>query len=126
MKATFNDKQSAINHANKNGGKVHDNRHNSTGYRGNDFTVKNSETKSEHALYSKQQLQRERSIGLQMSDRENENYFKPIDGDTYHWSAQEFENWLATKQWSEESKNSHREQFEGVITFEDGSFWYGG
>lgn len=42
-----------------------------------------------------------------------------------HWTNQQFEEWLATKSWTEETKEKHRGLFEGTIVFyDDDSFDY--
>lgn len=81
-------------------------------------------------LYSKEQLDYERSIGLQLSDAENEAYNN--DGsrneshfDSNFWTKEQFENYLSTKSWSEEIKNQHRKEFKGFISFSDyGTIFY--
>ena len=82
------------------------------------------------ALYTKEQLKKERSIGLKLTDAENENY--NADGTvntekdiTYNWTNEDFENWLSTRKWDNETKNYHRSLFKGVITFDNlGGFEY--
>jgi len=75
------------------------------------------------SLYTKEQLNYERSRGLIMSDKENESWYDD-DNDEINtktnietWSDKEFELWLNTKNWSEEIKNVHRQNFKGVIGF---------
>lgn len=40
------------------------------------------------------------------------------------WTKEEFEKWLYTKDWSEEIKNIHRENFRGYILFRQGKIIY--
>jgi len=76
-----------------------------------------------NALYSPQQLAYERSIGLELSDEANNNFYK--SDDTQNWTNEQFEAWLATKTWPEETKEKHRGLFEGQISFDgNGDFSY--
>jgi hypothetical protein len=78
-------------------------------------------------LYTKEELAYERSIGLELSDKENEAYNN--DGtrneehfDTKIWTNTQFENFLNSKSWSEDIKNGHRKEFKGTITITFTSF----
>lgn len=76
------------------------------------------------ALYSKEQLAYERSIGLEMSDYDNEHFYD-TNPNLQEWSKERFENWLATKQWSDAVKDEHRGMFKGYISFDGrGAFSY--
>lgn len=49
----------------------------------------------------------------------------PTTPGEHHWKNETFEQWLSDKQWTESVKKYHRNQFKGVIHFdEEGSFWY--
>lgn len=76
------------------------------------------------ALYTKQQLQIERSKGLVLSDYDNEHFYDP-NPNLQEWSDERFEEWLATKKWAEEVKDYHRSLFNGFISFDgNGGFSY--
>jgi hypothetical protein len=77
------------------------------------------------ALYSKKQLAYERSIGLVLSDYDNENFYNDNDNSTTHnWTKDQFEEWLSSKSWLESVKQHHREQFKGSITIGAGGISY--
>ena len=77
------------------------------------------------ALYTKEELAYERSIGLSLSDYENENFYNPSPTEqVLNWTKDQFEDYLATKGWSEEIKNNHRYQFKGTIIFDNGTISY--
>lgn len=82
--------------------------------------------KSQYALYNQKELEYNRSIGLELSDEENENFYRPNpNAQGFNWTKEQFEAWLSTKQWSEESKNRHRSLFKGYIEFDgNGAFSY--
>lgn len=70
----------------------------------------------QHALYTKEQLAYERSIGLDLSDEANENFYAP--GDTRRWYREEFEAFMASKpNWAETTKEEHRKLFTGTVCF---------
>jgi len=75
-------------------------------------------------LYSKEQLDYERSIGLQMTDEENENFYNNDEANTFNWTNQQFEEFLNTKNWREDVKNNHRNEFKGKIIITDDSICY--
>ena len=52
------------------------------------------------------------------------NFIDESDGNAYEWTLKEFEEYLDTKEWSEETKNIHRKEFKGYIKFEFGSISY--
>lgn len=73
------------------------------------------------ALYTPEQLDYERSNGLELTDSENEAYNSDgtINDDYYNWQTwtkEEFENWLSTKRWDQYIKNHHRSCFKGRIS----------
>lgn len=81
-------------------------------------------------LYTKKQLQIERSKGLILSDVENDSYNSDGSLNLPKWTikkmtAGEFEEWLAPKNWTDEVKLQHRKQFNGIIMFNaEGDFRY--
>lgn len=77
-----------------------------------------------YALYTNEQLNAERSKGLELTDYENENFYAPSNSKTYNWSKEEFESYLSTREWAEHIKENHRNKFTGTITFEDGKISY--
>lgn len=79
---------------------------------------------SNYALYTTEQLAHERSIGLELSDYDNENFYNPNSGNTYEWTTEQFEAYLSTREWSEENKAKHRGLFNGKITFDNGAISY--
>ena len=81
------------------------------------------------ALYTKEQLSYERSIGLQLSDAENEGYNSDSTvnysrAGIFNWTNQEFESWLSTKHWDERVKNMHRGEFKGLIILSETGISY--
>lgn len=77
------------------------------------------------ALYTKEQLQQERSNGLILSDYDNETEFGELDGNYFEeWSNEQFENYLSTKKWDESIKNVHRNEFKGRIKITSTSIHY--
>lgn len=76
------------------------------------------------AFFTKEQLEIERSIGLQLTDYENENESFGHYGEVYEWSKPEFENYLSTKAWTEPVKEHHREMFKGKIKIGECSISY--
>lgn len=73
------------------------------------------------ALYTQDELDYERSIGLELTDSENQAYNSDgtIDDDYYnwqYWSKEQFEQWLSTKTWSQDIKDVHRSEFKGKIS----------
>lgn len=46
------------------------------------------------------------------------------DGNSYNWTNEQFENYLSTKKWDEETKNVHRKEFKGYIEFVNGTISY--
>lgn len=77
-----------------------------------------------YSLYSKSQLKTERSKGLDLSNEQNKNFFKPSKGgeNVVKWTIEEFEKYLSTKNWDETIKHYHRVLFSGEIKFSDGGF----
>ena len=74
------------------------------------------------ALYTNEQLDYERSIGLELSDAENEAYNDDGSRDESHfetnqWSKEQFDEFLSSKSWSERVKNEHRAELKGFISF---------
>ncbi len=78
----------------------------------------------DYSLYNKEQLAYERSIGLELTDEQNENFYAPASGQTCHWTKAQYEKYLATREWSDETKNKHRNLFKGTITFDNGAISY--
>lgn len=77
------------------------------------------------ALYTKQELQKERSNGLILSDYDNETEFGELDGNYFEeWTNEQFESYLLTKQWDDSIKNVHRKQFKGRIKITGTSISY--
>jgi len=74
------------------------------------------------SLYTKKQLQIERSKGLVLSDKENKHW--DDRGNALEWTDEEFEKWLYNKSWDEDVKDYHREKFKGVIIFTTTGFTY--
>lgn len=73
-------------------------------------------------LYTKKQLQVERSKGLVLSDKENKHWNDT--GSSVEWTNEEFEKWLNTKSWDKDVKDHHRERFKGTIIFTTTGFTY--
>ena len=75
-------------------------------------------------LYTKEQLAHERSLGLVLSDYDNEHFYDE-NSHSQQWSDEQFESWLATKDWADTVKDHHRGLFNGVISFDrNGAFSY--
>lgn len=81
------------------------------------------------ALYTKEQLNYERSIGLQMTDAENDESIE-INGDenlpnryagflnkisSEQWSNERHEKWLKNTLWPKWTQDEHRKKFKGIV-----------
>lgn len=76
-----------------------------------------------YSLYSKKQLNTERSRGLILSDEQNKNFYKKCGSENIvNWTIKEFEDYLSTKYWDDSTKHYHRVLFTGSIKFCDGGF----
>lgn len=77
------------------------------------------------AIFSKEELKRERLKGLVLSDEDNESdAFITPSANLQNWTNEQFEVYLATRTWSEKNKDIHRNLFKGQICIENGTIAY--
>jgi len=76
------------------------------------------------AWYTQKELEQHRRTGLQLTNEQNENESFELQGNIQEWTNDEFENYLSTKTWDNNIKNSHRRAFNGKIVIADGRISY--